>query len=351
MERILLSHTFKDTNDGFGSRESQEEYEACIQHRLLTQSWVQFDHKSGVSINEPIEDSNPTAFIRTLKEVGSALRTTSPIHVTVVHEQSKTKSENIVIRISCASLCVVKKFKALFNIKKCKTSILRVLITGFNGFSFLPADCKHHCKSIEVSHDTDCKTVFDSTKLFSYIAGQATIPIIIDTGASISLTPVITDFVGDIEPADLDSLQGLSSKTKVCGQGIIHWKIQDIFGMVRTISIEDYYVPEASIRLMSPKQYFQESKSGHAVFDGGVMVIHLPLDKHIMKFPFHNRNNLPFMLLNDHPSLLPISESDINLLCDVLSVLTSISEQTNQNLTMAQNELFLWHWKLAHTNL
>ena len=70
-----------------------------------------------------------------------------------------------------------------------------------------------------------------------------------------------------------------------------------------------------------------------------------------MKFPFHKRNNLPFMLLNDHPSLLPISDNDINLLCDVVGVLTSVSEQTNQNLTMAQKELLLWHWKLAHANL
>ena len=33
-----------------------------------------------------------------------------------------------------------------------------------------------------------------------------------DTGASISLTPVITQSIGEIKPADLDTLQTLSSK-------------------------------------------------------------------------------------------------------------------------------------------
>ena len=107
-------------------------------------------------------------------------------------------------------------------------------------------------KPIEIHPDTEYKTVFDSAKLFSYIAGQSELPIIIDTGASISLTPVISDFVGDIELADLDSLQGLSSKTQVCGQGTVKWKVQDMFGMVRTLKTKAYYVTEESIRLMSP---------------------------------------------------------------------------------------------------
>ena len=252
LERILLSQSFEDTNDGFGSRELQEEYEASIQHRLLTQSWIQFDYKFGISIDELVGDSDSTAFIRTLKEVGSSLRTTAPLNVTVVH-QTKDEERDPMIRFHRAFVCVIKKFKVLLNLKSPSTSILKFLVAGFNGFNFQPADCDHHCKSIEVSYDTEYKIVFDSAKLFSYIAGQATIPIIIDTGASISLTPVITDFVGNIEPADLDSLQGLSSKTKVCGQGTVHWKIQDMFGMVRTIAIKAYYVPEASIRLMSPQ--------------------------------------------------------------------------------------------------
>ena len=142
---------------------------------------------------------------------------------------------------------------------KCTKTILRGCVAGFNGFNFLPNDVASSFqadmfKPIEVHPDTEYKTVFDSAKFFGYIAGQSEIPIIIDTGASISLTPVISDFIGNIEPADLDSLQGLSSKTQVCGQGTVQWKVQDMFGMVRALTTKAYYVPEASIRLMSPQQ-------------------------------------------------------------------------------------------------
>ena len=308
---------------------------------MLTQSWIQFDHKYGVTIDDLIGNDDPSSFIRSLREVGEALQDTTPIPVAVVGETLKTNSESLFKTIIGALIS---------GPSRSTKTISRVLVAGFNGFNFLPNNCTDHCRPVEVHHNTDYKTVFESAKLFSYIAGQATIPIIIDTGASISLTPVVTDFVGAIEPADLDSLQGLSSKTKVCGQGTVHWKIQDMFGMVRTIAIKAYYVPEASIRLMSPQQYFQEHKSGHAEFDGEEMAIHLPSDKGVMKFPFHKGNNLPFMLLNDHPSILPISANDINLLSNSSRILTSVAEQTNQNLTIAQKELLLWHWKLAHAN-
>lgn len=77
--------------------------------------------------------------------------------------------------------------------------------------------------------DTSYKIFFDQTKLLRYLVGQAPIPVIIDTRVSISLTSVITNFIGEIEPANLDTLQGLSFKTKVCGQGMVEWKIQVMF--------------------------------------------------------------------------------------------------------------------------
>ena len=81
------------------------------------------------------------------------------------------------------------------------------------------------------------------------------------------------------------------------------------------------------------------------------MTIHLPHEGGSMHFPFHQGNNLPFMLLNDHPSLLPLSKKDVNVLCDIPHFLASVAEQTNQNITSAQKELLLWHWIFAHANL
>jgi hypothetical protein len=33
-----------------------------------------------------------------------------------------------------------------------------------------------------------------------------------------------------------------------------------------------------------------------------------------------------------------------------LSTLMSVADETNQNLSLAQKELLLWHWKMGHAN-
>jgi hypothetical protein len=67
---------------------------------------------------------------------------------------------------------------------------------------------------------------------------QLVAPIIIDTGASISVTGIKSDFVGEIHKVDPDaSLQGLNNEVKVHGAGTVRWTIPDQFnkvGMVHT---------------------------------------------------------------------------------------------------------------------
>ena len=63
--------------------------------------------------------------------------------------------------------------------------------------------------------------------------------------------------------------------------------------------------------------------------------------------PYHPNNNLPTMFVSktNKPSIIithPIkrpSRTDVFLL---------VASETNQNLTAAQKELLLWHWKLSH---
>jgi hypothetical protein len=88
------------------------------------------------------------------------------------------------------------------------------------------------------------------------------LPIVIDTGASLSLTPIWDDFIGNLEETPLSKLIGLSSKTEVIGVGTVEFTIQVLFGVVRTIHTRAYYVPKATIRLFSPQSYFQEQDAG-----------------------------------------------------------------------------------------
>jgi hypothetical protein len=87
-------------------------------------------------------------------------------------------------------------------------------------------------------------------------------PIVIDSGASVSVTPHIRDFRGPLQKCPTKSLDGLSSKTEVLGMVKVTWEVKDFYGVKMTITTMAYYVPTANIRLFSPKVYFDEQNGG-----------------------------------------------------------------------------------------
>jgi hypothetical protein len=94
-------------------------------------------------------------------------------------------------------------------------------------------------------------------------------PIVIDTGASVSLTPILSDFISPLVPTQLTELKGLTSKTNVVGKGLVEWPIRDYWNVPGVITTSAYYVPNASIRLFSPQSYFQEhDNQGRCVIHG-----------------------------------------------------------------------------------
>ena len=64
-----------------------------------------------------------------------------------------------------------------------------------------------------------------------YFSDKINNPLIaIDTDATLSLAPNASDFVGNIQPYWLKTLNGLSSQTEVVGQGKVAWTICDATG-------------------------------------------------------------------------------------------------------------------------
>ena len=136
-----------------------------------------------------------------------------------------------------------------------------------------------------------------SKQMSIYLNGNGAdlLPIVIDSGASCSLTPNKHDFIGDIRPATIHELCGLSNTTKVLGVGTVEWTIRDVFGAIRTLQTEAYYVPEATIRLFSPQTYFHEQQKGQLVLDHSSTMLSLA-DGSTLVFPYNSQNNLPLML-------------------------------------------------------
>jgi hypothetical protein len=82
----------------------------------------------------------------------------------------------------------------------------------------LTGDAVSNTASVYSAHKDDC------------------VPIVIDTGASVSVTPVLTDFLGPLRPCATANLKGLIGTTEVIGEGTFNWLVRDMFGNKRKIS-------------------------------------------------------------------------------------------------------------------
>jgi hypothetical protein len=178
-------------------------------------------------------------------------------------------------------------------------------------------------------------------------------PIVIDTGASISVSPVLNDFVEGISDTNVCDLKGLNHSTEVRGMGMVEWTIYDVHNKVKTIQTLAFYAPDATIRLFSPQTYFSEGgEKGflHCDKDRTALGMH---DGFELVFPYNCETNLPFMLpathMNHHHNCthkqnkctVGLTRSDIGLFSDpdALMGLMTVADKANQNLTAAQKEL------------
>jgi hypothetical protein len=126
-------------------------------------------------------------------------------------------------------------------------------------------------------------------------------PIVIDTGASICVTPNAADFVNGISTGNLPELRGLNHTSQVAGTGLVEWTIFDVNNRVRKIRAWAFYVPDATIRLFSPQSYFQDQGGGELRCTKNETIL-TTADGEALVFPYNPDTNLPFMLpvINPH---------------------------------------------------
>ena len=142
-------------------------------------------------------------------------------------------------------------------------------------------------------------------------------------------------------------------------------------GVSHKIETQAYFVPEASIRLYSPQYHFKENMAGKMLVVCNGISLDVPSGP-TLEFPFNPSSNLPLMLPAEHPSFLsaffapsssassfsfdgpskftPIFESMDSMLSenDISALLV---DESNSNLSRAQKELLVWHWKFGHIDM
>jgi hypothetical protein len=81
------------------------------------------------------------------------------------------------------------------------------------------------------------------------------VPVIIDTGASISISPYATDFVDEIRPVQNVTLKGIASGLNIAGIGTIQYRFTNDATETQTITLEHcLHVPQCTVRLLCPPQ-------------------------------------------------------------------------------------------------
>jgi hypothetical protein len=90
-------------------------------------------------------------------------------------------------------------------------------------------------------------------------AKERLMKVIWDSGASMSISPDKKDFVGPLESIPANSkLRSLGDGVTIEGIGHVAWSFLDVKGMLRTVKLPAYYVPTASVRLLSTSSLIQE---------------------------------------------------------------------------------------------
>ena len=85
--------------------------------------------------------------------------------------------------------------------------------------------------------------VNSDTRSYGYtLSPEIDYPVVLDTGASMSLTPNKTDFVTKIKPLTDKNIKGLNGSSAVKGIGTVEWFVIDYWNVTRKIRTEAYYV-------------------------------------------------------------------------------------------------------------
>jgi hypothetical protein len=184
----------------------------------------------------------------------------------------------------------------------------------------------------------------------SPVSSEDYLPIVLDTGASTALTPIRKDFIGDLQEANTPEIRGISSALKVMGTGTIEWDVRDFYGVTRKIFTEALYVPGATIRLFSPQQYFRIHGAGDLYCDKDYCRLCLA-DGQEMTFPYDIGCRLPLMLPSQGFSLnlVGFAKEEVRRLHELVHL--SVADVRNENLTNAEKELLLWHFRFGHCDM
>ncbi|CAJ1935465.1 unnamed protein product [Cylindrotheca closterium] len=182
--------------------------------------------------------------------------------------------------------------------------------------------------------------------------------VIWDSGASHTLSPCKKDFNGPIQPAPIGlRIKGIARGLHIAGVGYVRWSFIDKTGRLRTLKVPAYYVPSASVRLLSTTSLLQAypleeiSQSSTLLTMIGTKDL-LSRDNvrqdeatNSIEVAIDPATDLPTSLAYDHGS----NSNSTNFEAEFNNFVTTTTSN-NHNLSPAAHELMKWNHRLGHLN-
>ena len=168
------------------------------------------------------------------------------------------------------------------------------------------------------------------------------LPVVFDTGATISVSPDIRDFI-KYDEVPMTGITNITGHSSVRGKGTVKWIIYDDDGFPHEIVTEGYFVPDAKVRLFSVQQYVGKNKG----------YFHMGKDKAQFVFPTNTSLTFQTFELQSGKCRLPLAylAKAVDYRRKPDNSVFNILSTTNTNLTNAQKELLGWHFKLSHFHI
>jgi hypothetical protein len=187
--------------------------------------------------------------------------------------------------------------------------------------------------------------------------------LILDTGASISVTNCIADFVGPVRPVQHTTLQGIAAGLAIKGIGMARYHIRDDTGNSRDYTIPGVlYVPDCPSRLVCPRQLLASTGNSGATMTVSAHSVRLHLAASTIPIPYHGQSFLPILYTTptmacyqtfcQHAATSPPAASSPDATPHGTSgaSTTVLCRDPLPALSSAQRTKLLWHRRLNHAS-
>jgi hypothetical protein len=187
--------------------------------------------------------------------------------------------------------------------------------------------------------------------ILSYNVKLQHIPLIVDSGASVCITPCKSDFKPGTYRSSNMKVRDLSSENKVDGEGLVQWAVKDTNGNTHVIELPCLHIASAGVHLLSPQVLNKRHHVSGSIEDDG---IHLHAASTEIIARYNPVSNLPELQLTDLPTASSVwtdAFEDVSLALRSPSsplAFLNVVDDDNKNLSPAEKELALASTSLSH---